>query len=1346
MFEEYQICPYTGLRSFTEEESLYFKGREEHIEQATEQLQRNKFLMLTGASGDGKSSLVYAGIVPNARAGFLKSKYTQWAVADFRPERGPFQNLCKAVGRQLGIANVNTVESELQHGFSALVDLYKNSKRFVDTDSVAWKQANETGKATLKREAANLIILVDQFEEFFTNPENYHQGVPSRDSNLVLNILLETARIALEEDLPIYVVFTMRSDFIGQCAAFRGLPEYIGFSQFFVPRLNRSQLQQVIEEPAVLSGNRITRRLTERLIHDITDGVDQLPILQHALNQIWHAANSGKEEMDLVHYAIVGGMGVDELQEAQAAQFKKWFDAQSTAIKAFYREPNLQNVLDAHTNKLYEQAAAYYTSKTGKPIFEADAKAIIKNTFTCLTKIDQSRAVRNRMTLQEIAHIFGRAEFDANAIGIVLNIFREPGNTFIRPFITDEPESHILAPDQVLDITHESLIRNWEYLGQWAKEEFDSYSVSLDFGQQLNRWVKSNKASAHLFSIGPLTYFESWYTKVKPNAWWIARYLPEEIDQERKWSKANRILSNSKEFLEQSARKHAITRAVMHYGPKRIAAVVGIFAVVTLSSFGLRNYLQRQNSAILKSIQAQTILLTNSPKVLLGDKVTLIAEELKLSQSTVAEVVNAVTDPVQKINIATGIATLLVFQGRAEPKKEIMESLSMADSLLESHEIPKDTKLLASLLKEMNDLRVTLELAHYYKPDSQIDQLRKKNAKRSAQWANYIATKQPANYNDIQEFSLALENGINYLSFSKEELKNLTTALSPFESKSSTWTKENFEKDKLLVRGSLYYGYQFNGLYQFLASLYAAQGNSTRALQCVDTLMRYGQNYYLNDYASNVDDATNIAAVFYLSGETDNLNDFVSGYCARKKISEEEFYSRLLGRTLHAINIATNLDLYWWTGAKSNLNLQLSSRDQLSFFYAKYREVVQATIQNPDQRNFLLAVSFKNEGISKSLNKEQLARGELTTAQYFDKAVEHYKRISPTYLEQPVKAVGNAGADEIVVPRKYFFVYPDIKTAFHPLEPRSFFFFYSTDVFIEYILDNNLFNTLYPSTAELEFISQWLLSYNSKVWAARGFVTQRARTEAFKKLETAFAKRKNEKADINWLYLYLGFDEQKAGNKEEMLGYYRKLDAENIFNTLRSKEYGNNINNQSFRLIGYAIKAFTTTGHFDEAYQLLNAFKKPINRSTLYAFVASELLREKSQVGGIQQLLDSANAELGRVTSITEQQPHRHLLGYSLLLKEGQKNSAQAYQLIKNLQFKFLAIAHICRAYGSNDQLYLAKENIPANISDTNQADFLAEILYGMSEQKQLPNSWLNFISSYQPGRTHWIFYIDEGI
>jgi excinuclease UvrABC ATPase subunit len=65
------ICPYTGLRSFTEEESLYFKGRDSQVDQVIDLLEQNKFLMVTGASGEGKSSLIYGGLIPNARAGFF---------------------------------------------------------------------------------------------------------------------------------------------------------------------------------------------------------------------------------------------------------------------------------------------------------------------------------------------------------------------------------------------------------------------------------------------------------------------------------------------------------------------------------------------------------------------------------------------------------------------------------------------------------------------------------------------------------------------------------------------------------------------------------------------------------------------------------------------------------------------------------------------------------------------------------------------------------------------------------------------------------------------------------------------------------------------------------------------------------------------------------------------------------------------------------------------------------------------------------------------------------------------------------------------------------------------------
>ncbi len=1306
--------------------------------------------MLTGASGDGKSSLVYAGIIPNARAGFLKSKYTNWCVANFRPERTPFQNLCKSLAGQLDIANPYTVQGEMNHGFSALADLYRNSKRFIDIHSTAWQLAGDKEKAAMKREAANLVILVDQFEEFFTNPENYQHGAPSRDANLVLNLLLETARIALDEDIPIYVVFTMRSDYIGQCAAFRGLPEYIGFSQFFVPRLNRSQLQQVIEEPARLSGNRIARRLTERLIHDLTEGVDQLPILQHALNQVWVAADHGNEEMDLIHYAMVGGMSVNELPDEQVQRFNAWFMSLPAEIKACYRTPSLQNVLDTHTNKLYEQAAGYYSSHTGKPISAEDAKMIIRTAFTCLTKIDQGRAVRNRMTLQEITNIICNPAFDTVAVGALLNIFREPGNTFIHPFITDDnPESRELLPGRVLDITHESLIRNWQFLGQWAKEEFDSYSVSLDFEKQLDRWVNSGKSDNFLLSIGPLTYFENWYNKARPNAWWIARYLPEESNTETKLASANAILNNSRGFLKKSARKHIITRTIMRYGPKRIAVVLCILAFLTLTSFAIRGYFKKQNGYIFNSIHQQVLKLGNNPKVNLTDEVSLIAEELRLGRTTVDEVANSIHDSIQKIRIVNRIASLLIFQGRDEPKKEIFRSLFLTDSLLESFVFPENTPAqLSTMLNEMNQFRVALEIGFYYNPDPRIAAWRKQNALRSARWCYRIAEKQPADFDDIQNFTVALENGINYEAFSDDELKQLLRILSPFENGLKTeWLKSNFYKDKLLIRGSAAtnYGFKFNGLYQELAYLYAASGNSERALQCMDTLLAYSQNNFQGDYAGGGDNAANIAAVYFRDEKPGQLDEFVNGYCNRKKITTEEFYARLLGRTIHGFE-TFNLRLYPFFEETQNINLQLCGRKQLGFFYDKYREVVQSTVNDTDQKNFLMALSFKNEGILKSLTKEGPGKDEPGTKEFFDKALSFYRSVNPQYLDVAIPVMDASSVDEIIMPRRLLFIYPDFRTSFHPFEPRSFFYFYFSDVFLDYIVNNNLLDSLYPGPRELNYLLLWIGAYNTKNINLRAFMAGKPRYTVLKNLEQQLEKQNASKdVDLNWLYLYIGREAQESGNQDEMLRYYNKIERNNIFNMLRAKQFGGFVRDQSFRMIAYAVEGYIEAGQFDSAQKLVRVFKNPVNRSSLYAFAASMLLREKADRKMVQRLIDSAYIEMTRIENITGEQPNRRVLSYALAMQDPAKNASQAYALIRNLPAKFAAIQDICRSFSFYNDLYKAETNIPDFISGSDEADFLWNILYGYSEGAgESGAEWKEFVQGYLQGINRFILYVDE--
>lgn len=630
--QEQKICPYPGLRPFNEEESIFFRGREEHIKKIIGQLEEKKFVMLTGASGDGKSSLIYAGVIPNARAGFFKAKFNNWLIADFRPERTPLKNLAESLATKLNLEKA-TVESELSFGFSSLVNLYKKSAFHLDYNAPNYTNAEEVEKKKLKRKAANLFILVDQFEEFFTNPENYKNGQASNESQLIVNLLLETAKIALAEDLPIYIVCTMRSDYIGQCAAFRGLPEYIGYSQFFVPRLKRKEIHQVINEPALLSGNSISNRLVETLINEIGDGFDQLPVLQHALNRIWNKTNKGEYPMDLLQLAMVGGLPSNQLPDSDKAIFEGWLSNVAENKKLFFKTATLNAVLNAHAHELYESAHELYNTQNTDILEKEKAQLIIKTSFQCLTKIDDSRAVRNRMSLQEITNIINDSTIPVAKVDDVLRIFRLQGNTFIKPFATIDNEKERLAAETVLDITHESLIRNWDLLEKWAKEEHDNRLTFDDFYKQLQRWIANEKANGFLLPIGPLTFFENWFNTCKPNKYWLARYDSSNLSKADKLKKAEETLNAAKEFIGSSARILFFSRTVLKYGASKLIAVVGVILLVIACTYYYFDFQKKQNSNVIANITSKGIELLNSPDVSVENKADFLINYERLKET-----------------------------------------------------------------------------------------------------------------------------------------------------------------------------------------------------------------------------------------------------------------------------------------------------------------------------------------------------------------------------------------------------------------------------------------------------------------------------------------------------------------------------------------------------------------------------------------------------------------------------------------------------------------------------------------------------------------------------------------
>ena len=624
------VCPYTGLRTFTEDEAIYFRGREAHVTKCLALLAAERFVMITGASGDGKSSLVFAGLLPEVRAGFLRGRHSNWAVAPFRPERSPLHNMARALADALHLENnVSAVENELAQGFSALVKLYQASS--LCPPVVAAADLSPAQQRRQQLEAANLLLVVDQFEEFFTNPENYAGDGPTLAAQTVVNLLLETTRLAQAENIPIYIVCTMRSDFVGQCAEFRGLIEQIGASQYFVPRLLRHEFVAVIKEPALLSGNRISERLVQRLLYDIHYGQDQLPVLQHALRRIWLAANQGREEMDLLHYAMVGGLA-DELPAADQARFAQWQASLSATQRQFLlARPSLRNVLDAHANQLYHEATATYNQDFQPALPPGTAERVIERTFRVLTRIDGLRVVRNRLTGGEITAILNDNTLSWPVVCRILRPFRRAGTTFLSPFVPEEGnDQEVLPPDKALDITHESLIRNWTHLAEWARSEAEDVRVAQDLLQQADRWQVSAEDKGFLLPIGLYSYFTQWNRRKQLNASWLSYYAAGPAAAPQQASAASQSLTLTR-FLEASRRRLRLPLLVAHYGLGRLVAV-GLLPVL-LVGLGWWAWAQRQQQAsyVAYTIVRERLPYLKSTSVAVADKAHLLinADRLK---------------------------------------------------------------------------------------------------------------------------------------------------------------------------------------------------------------------------------------------------------------------------------------------------------------------------------------------------------------------------------------------------------------------------------------------------------------------------------------------------------------------------------------------------------------------------------------------------------------------------------------------------------------------------------------------------------------------------------------------
>ena len=299
--------PFPGLRSFYTEESHLFFGREGQSDEVLDKLFRNKFVSIVGASGSGKSSFMFCGVIPMLYGGFASDMGSNWHVINTRPGATPIDNLAEGL-----------LQQDADYFLAGSSD-----KQIKKTITSTLLKSSSLGLIEIVKQLSlhknhNVLILVDQFEELFRFKRR--EDVDAANESLAyINLLMEAVK---DTSLPIYVALTMRSDFIGDCAQFPELTKHINESHYLIPQMVREQKRLAIEGPIAVVGSAISSRLVQQLLNDLGDNPDQLPIMQHALMRTWMYWSDNHEPdeiIDLRDYEAIGSMAGALSQHADEA-------------------------------------------------------------------------------------------------------------------------------------------------------------------------------------------------------------------------------------------------------------------------------------------------------------------------------------------------------------------------------------------------------------------------------------------------------------------------------------------------------------------------------------------------------------------------------------------------------------------------------------------------------------------------------------------------------------------------------------------------------------------------------------------------------------------------------------------------------------------------------------------------------------------------------------------------------------------------------------------------------------------------------------------------------------------
>ncbi len=318
------ICPYRGLEPFREEDAPLFCGRDDAIRELIAQVQEHAVVAVVGASGSGKSSLVFAGLLPALRQ---ERDTRTWDVISFRPGASPLRALAAAFGSSPDIVGPAEIDAYLEHEAAAYRDGDANKLTRIVSDRLD----------SAPKRPDRLLIYVDQWEELYAmapaaedKPRlRQHSG----DVEKFIALLVASASGARSRAS---VVLTVRADFYNSLIRNPLISALLPQQQVNVPPMGSSDLRSAIETPAKKAGLSFSpAKLVDQILNDVGSQEGRLPLLQFALKETWEKREG--DHLTAEAYTAVGGVAGAIEKTAQDAYKRLTLAQQDAARRLFLR-------------------------------------------------------------------------------------------------------------------------------------------------------------------------------------------------------------------------------------------------------------------------------------------------------------------------------------------------------------------------------------------------------------------------------------------------------------------------------------------------------------------------------------------------------------------------------------------------------------------------------------------------------------------------------------------------------------------------------------------------------------------------------------------------------------------------------------------------------------------------------------------------------------------------------------------------------------------------------------------------------------------------------------------------